>query len=232
MSGGPLPTHRDFVALARPALATLARWWSLSLVVGACGTKTQDIHETREAKAQTCVSCHRAAYNAATSPQHAGQFAETCESCHSTNVWRPAALPDHHWYPLEGQHAFAPCGGCHTGEPARYAGTPKECASCHLPSYTAAKNPVHVMVVPQTCGGCHSKNAWIPATVTEHPWFALDGKHLTTPCVQCHTGNPKRFAGTAKECVGCHLVDYQQSKFPGHSAFPQTCRDCHNTGAW
>jgi hypothetical protein len=87
-------------------------------------------------------------------------------------------------------------------------------------------------VLPETCGSCHFKDAWLPATVTQHPWFLLDGKHVTTPCVSCHTGNPKRYVGTPQECVACHLSDYQNSKFPGHNAFPQTCKVCHTTVAW
>lgn len=194
--------------------------------------KTEDIHETEEARDRPCVTCHSSALAAVVNPKHAGEFPQTCETCHSTVAWSPAALPDHHWFALEGKHAVAACNGCHTGEPPRYAGTPTDCASCHLDSYTAATHPVHVNVLPQTCGGCHQTDAWIPATVTEHPWFTLDGKHTTTPCASCHTGNPKRFAGTPNQCVDCHLSDYQNSTFPGHDQFPKTCPDCHNTGGW
>lgn len=194
--------------------------------------RTEDIHDTEEARAEPCADCHRAAFLAAVNPQHLGQFQPTCESCHNTSGWTPAALPDHHWFTLDGAHASTPCASCHGGEPSRYAGTPTDCAGCHQSSYDAAKNPVHVGVLPETCGGCHTKDAWIPATVIEHPWFQLDGKHLTTPCASCHTGNPKRFAGTPTDCVGCHLGDYQRSTFPGHDKFPTTCHDCHNTGGW
>jgi hypothetical protein len=200
-------------------------------LLGACA-KTDDIHATEEARNQPCFSCHASAFASAASPLHAGKFATTCGSCHGTAGWRPAALPDHHWFVLDGQHASAECAGCHTGDPARYAGTPTECAGCHQSSYDSAQHPVHANVLPNTCGDCHSKDAWSPATVTVHPWFTLDGQHLTTPCVSCHTGNPKRFAGTPSACVGCHLADYQASTFPGHAMFPQTCKDCHNTKAW
>jgi hypothetical protein len=121
---------------------------------------------------------------------------------------------------------------CHIGNPRRFAGTPKYCVSCHRQEYTTTKNPPHVGVLPETCEGCHSKNAWLPATVTQHPWFQLDGKHVSTPCVSCHSGNPKRYVGTPQECVGCHLSDYQRATFPGHNNFPQTCKTCHNTMVW
>jgi Cytochrome c7 and related cytochrome c len=208
-----------------------AGWLLVAVFLSTCA-KTDDIHETAEARGQACASCHLAAYTASLSPAHVGQLPQTCEVCHTTSAWRPAALPEHRWYVLEGRHASATCADCHTGDPPRYAGTPADCAGCHLPAFTTAMNPVHVNVLSQTCEMCHSKNTWIPATVTEHPWFALDGQHLTTPCINCHTGNPKRFAGTPDTCVGCHLVDYQRSTLPGHDQFPLTCRDCHNTGKW
>jgi hypothetical protein len=179
-----------------------------------------------------CVGCHLSSFQNAEHPVHVGVLAETCGGCHSTKGWTPATLTDHPWFPLKDRHAATPCAGCHTGQPARYAGTPTECAGCHLSSFQSAQHPVHVGVLAQTCGGCHSSKAWTPATVTEHPWFPLDGKHLSTPCISCHTGTPRQFAGTSNQCVGCHLADYQRSTFPGHNAFPQTCRDCHNTGAW
>jgi hypothetical protein len=198
---------------------------------GACA-RTEDIHETLEAREQSCVTCHGSAFAYAANPPHRGQMPETCETCHATSRWKPAALPEHPWFALDGSHARATCGGCHTGAPPRYAGTPSDCASCHLPQYEGATHPVHVNVLPQTCGACHDPAAWAPATVTEHPWFTLDGRHLTAPCTGCHTGTPKRFDGTPSACVGCHLGDFQRSTVPGHQSFPQTCHDCHDTGGW
>lgn len=225
MPGEPISFR---VAVRRAAFA-LGLGSSLGPV--AC-EKTSDIHDTEEARSRPCIACHASAFAAVSSPLHAGKFPETCGSCHTTLAWSPAALPDHHWFVLDGEHASTPCAGCHTGDPPRYAETPTDCAGCHSASYESATNPVHVGVLPQTCGDCHSREAWTPATVTQHPWFGLDGKHLTTPCVSCHTGNPKRFAGTPTDCVGCHLADYQRSTFPGHGQFPKTCHDCHTTAGW
>ncbi|HVU03275.1 MAG TPA: cytochrome c3 family protein [Polyangiaceae bacterium] len=221
-------------AVAPPSRRNAARRGAsalLAVLALGCAT-TEDIHATAEARGQPCVNCHAEAYAAAKSPLHLGAFPETCNQCHTTRSWSPAALPDHHWFSLDGHHGQIACGACHTGDPPRFAGTPTECSGCHLPAYTAAEHPAHVNVLPQTCGDCHGKDAWTPATVKEHPWFVLDGKHLTAPCIGCHTGNPKRFAGTPSDCVACHLADYQRSTFPGHSSFPQTCHDCHDTGGW
>jgi hypothetical protein len=87
-------------------------------------------------------------------------------------------------------------------------------------------------VLPQTCDHCHQVSGWTPATVDEHPWFTLDGKHLTALCAGCHTGSPKRFAGTPRTCDSCHLADFERSTFPGHQSFPHTCQDCHKTEKW
>jgi len=219
---------RPILGCARLAIG--AALCTAALLAGCA--KTEDIHETKEAAGQACANCHRAAFAAAASPVHVGQFPDTCNSCHTTNGWSPAALPDHHWFTLDGKHASTSCKGCHTGEPPRYAGTPSDCASCHLPSYTTAMHPVHVNVLPQTCGNCHSREGWTPATVDQHPWFVLDGHHAITPCVSCHTGDPKRFRGTPSTCDACHDADYQRSTFPGHSAFSKDCKACHKTGGW
>jgi hypothetical protein len=87
-------------------------------------------------------------------------------------------------------------------------------------------------VLPETCGSCHNTRQWTPATVTDHPWYPLDGRHATTSCAGCHTGSPSRYRGTPTECVDCHLADYKKSTYPVHDTLPQTCPDCHNTAGW
>ena len=204
---------------------------AISTALTAC-SRAQDPHETTEARGQPCINCHRSAYASALSPTHVGALPETCNTCHNTNAWTPATVTEHPWFELRGQHLMAPCSGCHTGTPARYQGTPTVCVDCHRPAFAAATNPAHVGMFPETFNTCHGTTSWVPGTLTEHPWFLLDGKHALTPCASCHTGNPHRFAGTPSECVGCHLGDYQKSAYPGHDKFPQTCRDCHGTTAW
>ena len=108
----------------------------------------------------------------------------------------------------------------------------RACTDCHATAYNAATNPPHVNVLAQTCGDCHSTTAWIPATVSTHPWFTLDGAHLATACTHCHAGTPSTFVGVPTVCSGCHLGDYEASTYPGHSTFPKTCADCHTTTSW
>jgi hypothetical protein len=109
-----------------------------------------------------------------------------------------------------------------------------DCAYCHEPDYAAAKHPLHRTgdkdLYPKTCGSCHETKRFRPAHFA-HP-FPLDGQHALTACWQCHVGSPPVFAGTPRECLGCHVGDFASSNFPGHSAFQATCLDCHTTTGW
>jgi hypothetical protein len=120
--------------------------------------KTDDIHQTDEARSQPCVSCHRSAYSAALTPQHVGMFPETCSSCHNTYDWRPAAFPDHPW-PLTGKHASTPCASCHVNAP-KFAGTPTTCAGCHAQDFqrsdASPHNAFKQMGTTPDCGMCHT----------------------------------------------------------------------------
>ena len=105
------------------------------------------------------------------------------------------------------------------------------CASCHMPDYRHADNPVHVDVKPATCAVCHSQDSWRPSVV-HHEWWPLVGAHQKAECSFCHKGSPPVFKGTSKDCVSCHRQDYDSSTFPGHSTFPTKCADCHTTIAF
>ena len=53
--------------------------------------------------------------------------------------------------------------------------------------------------------------------------FPLVGAHATQACAACHKNGV--YKGTPRDCVGCHLADYQQTTNPNHAAagFPTTC---------
>jgi hypothetical protein len=108
-----------------------------------------------------------------------------------------------------------------------------ECVSCHSSAFASTSSPKHAGGgFPETCNTCHSTVSWVPATVVTHEWFALAGAHASAACTKCHVGTPTVWAGTPQECVGCHLADYQSSRYPTHETFPKTCADCHNTSDW
>ena len=63
----------------------------------------------------------------------------------------------------------------------------KACFSCHSGAYSAARNPVHVNQLPQTCQDCHQTKAWVPSTATDHPYWPILNKHVGVSCVACHS---------------------------------------------
>jgi len=116
-----------------------------------------------------------------------------------------------------------------TQDHGRIAVRSADCIVCHSDDVQHALNPPHEGF-PNTCGDCHSSDAWSPAHFM-HSW-PLNGAHATVACASCHVGDPPVYVGTPTLCVGCHRADYDSSTFPGHSDFPTTCENCHTTDAW
>lgn len=99
----------------------------------------------------TCVSCH--------TDVHLGQLVANCESCHSTDTFRPGAYTHRSRTVtalLTGAHARAACADCHPSTTGRFpAGTGTAirfttgtaCVSCHVDQHRGALGP--------NCGNCH-----------------------------------------------------------------------------
>jgi len=176
-----------------------------------------------------CYACHQANYAQAKNPNHAAAgYATTCESCHKpTDPDWLRATTSHVSFALVGIHATQPCAACHrTGA---YAGTPRDCYSCHQANYTQTRNPNHAAAgYPTTCESCHKPTDpdWLRAT-TSHTSFALVGVHATQPCAACHRNGV--YAGTPRDCYSCHQANYNQTTNPNHAAagFATTCDGCH-----
>ncbi len=107
------------------------------------------------------------------------------------------------------------------------------CINCHNSAYMTTTNPKHAGVMPTNCNTCHNTGSWLPATVTDHHWFPLDGKHTTVACGNCHVNgyNP---GATPTDCYSCHMADFQNASnnIAGHANFATTCQDCHTTAGW
>ena len=186
--------------------------------------------------AQDCASCHLNDYNGTTNPGHkTAGFPTACATCHTTTQWK-GAIFNHNAatkFPLTGKHTTAACQSCHVNN--RFAGTPQDCASCHLDSFNGTTNPNHKSAgFPTACATCHTTAQWTGAkfdhnTATKFP---LTGKHTTAACQACHVSN--RFAGTAQDCAGCHIDDYNGTTNPGHKSagFSTSCSTCHTTAQW
>lgn len=195
----------------------------------ACGTTTNDVHETEEAKSSTCITCHSGAYRVASNPVHVNKIPDTCQDCHSTKAWSPVELEDHFWWPLQNKHANLKCEACHESG-FRAGDTSKDCQSCHRKDYDEATEPKHAGF-PLDCTLCHTDTGFKPSSF-KHPW-PLDGAHATTPCASCHTGDPPAYKGTPTDCRSCHQADYDTAKNPIHQGvFATTCADCHTASSW
>jgi hypothetical protein len=95
---------------------------------------------------------------------------DTCESCHSTVVWRPADRTDHAQIPAA---VSGSCTGCHNGTLSISTGT-----------VTGKPTDAIHQNVTQECGSCHTTLAWTPA--------AFDHTGIASGCSGCHNGTAAR----------------------------------------
>ncbi len=177
-----------------------------------------------------CINCHRDDYENANNPDHVrAGFPLQCQGCHSINDpnWDEASF-NHATFPLRGVHQTLDCQSCHVNNVFR--GTPRNCIGCHRQDYEATRNPDHRKAGFSTnCQQCHNfgDEDWDDADLDHTQFFRLVGVHATIPCQSCHVNNV--FAGTPKNCIGCHKTDYQNANNPNHVAagFSTDCQQCH-----
>jgi len=177
-----------------------------------------------------CESCHQDDLARTNDPNHIAQgWTQDCQRCHSPTDWRGASF-NHSIFPLTGAHIPLDCSLCHIG--GVFKGTPRDCASCHLGDYNATTDPNHVMAgFPTNCEQCHNTTMWEGATFN-HTTFPLTGAHISLDCSLCHIGGV--FQGTPRNCVDCHLTEYNNTTNPNHAAsgFSTNCDQCHSTTMW
>ena len=178
-----------------------------------------------------CVGCHLADYQRTTSPNHAASgIATTCETCHraTDTSFKGGGFNHSSTFPLVGLHATQACASCHKN--GVFKGTPRDCVGCHLADYQRTTSPNHAAAgYATTCDTCHrpTDTSWTSGGFNHTSTFPLVGLHATQPCASCHKNGVYR--GTPRDCVGCHLADYQRTTNPNHAAagFPTTCDACH-----
>lgn len=189
-----------------------------------------------------CVSCHLSNYQSAKNPDHvAGGFAQTCQTCHTTIAWQPAAF-DHSslGFPLTNAHADPPrvCLDCHINN--NYSLTSTACASCHLKDYNTATTPVnHAQLgFPTACESCHDTVQWSDGKFDHTATgFPLTNSHAVPPrvCADCHISNNYGLTSANATCVSCHLNAYNTATTPVNhiqAGFPTACELCHDTIVW
>jgi Cytochrome c7 and related cytochrome c len=184
--------------------------------------KVRDLNKTFLGLGTSCVSCHL--------DPHAGQLGDDCQRCHSQDAWKPAGAFNHARtnFPLTGLHQNVACAKCHGPKPgeaaARYKGIPfVNCQSCHA-------DP-HQGTFKGTCQSCHSTTGWrsiLPTNNFDHDKtkFPLHGKHVETPCSQCHKNDNFKTPIAHALCKNCH-EDVHRGQFEGRAA-GSDCKACHN----
>jgi hypothetical protein len=181
-----------------------------------------------------CFMCHQTDYQNAASPNHSGgNFAHTCDQCHTTSVWTPSTFSHANTsFPLAGAHQSVPCASCHVNNV--FAGLHQNCIDCHQSDFKSAPNPNHVTGGFSTaCTTCHSMTAWSPASFDHSGLpFQVSGAHTSLQCQNCHVNG--NYQLTFITCFQCHQNDFNQTANPNHLAgnYNHQCSICHSTASW
>jgi hypothetical protein len=192
--------------------------------------------------ASECISCHRADYDAASSPKHSlSGFSTDCRRCHLLTAWTPANMSEHDaaFFPIySGTHLnqWSDCSSCHT-VPGNNSIV--SCIDCHQHSQ-ASTDPTHrgmpgYSYSSTACLTCHPTGIRRDYLDHDAEFFPIySGTHLNqwSDCTSCHTGTGKN-AGFS--CTDCHqhsqtATDPTHSGMPGYSYTSTSCFDCHPTG--
>lgn len=177
-----------------------------------------------------CQECHRdIAADLRGGTGYHGRTGDTaCRRCHTDHRGREARIVvldetkfDHRLtdYQLRGEHRGKACAGCHrAGEKHREA--PADCYSCHR------GNDKHRSNLGPHCEACHGEEGWKMGRFDHSKTrFPLLHRHAQVRCADCHVD--ERYAGTARDCVGCHRTD---DAHRGHNG--PRCESCHTEQDW
>ncbi len=127
--------------------------------------------------------------------------------------------------------------------PGQHVGN-QDCVACHRSDYEATTDPPHVPAFPETCGDCHSTDAWVPA-VGGHPEASFPiamGPHGGIACADCHDFSRAPNGPENTTCVGCHSGEHMRETmdalhtsravagYPTGPQEPNFCLVCHPDG--
>jgi Cytochrome c7 and related cytochrome c len=173
-----------------------------------------------------CSDCH--------ADPHHGTFAQSCETCHTTEGWKkiPEAQQFDHSktkFPLLGKHAQVDCVKCHTEGDFKRPVAFAKCMDCHTPDphggqFADRKDKGE-------CAGCHTVDGWKPSLfdVKAHAASAypLLGKHAAVACDECHVpaGTATQYKIAFAKCLDCHK-DVHNGQFAA-APYKNQCETCH-----
>jgi hypothetical protein len=165
----------------------------------------------------TCNECH------AKEDTHKGKFGPKCETCHVASDWKKIGF-DHSRdtkYPLLGKHQPLKCEACHKGT-LYVEKLPSTCEACHR-----GDDP-HKARYGAKCETCHAEQDWkrISFDHSRDTKYSLRGKHESTKCDACHTGDLYKLK-LETTCISCHKKDDKHENQLGSK-----CETCHNEKSW
>jgi hypothetical protein len=199
------------------------------------GFKPSSFDTTRHRQGR-CADCHLESHG----QQLAGLAGvATCGSCHVLTGWLASTYTGERHrlagFALEGRHAAASCGACHSAQRADLPPFPVTdslgpagvrfklgrtgCASCHADPHRGQYQ--------DRCASCHDARAFRPSTLgpaghAEYG-FALDGAHRAVACAACHAGLDSRTGGA-------FLVAAAKQPMPlALTTDKKTCAACHQS---
>ena len=213
-----------------------------------------DCHEDRTFPnpPTSCFGCHEA------DDAHDGRSGQQCENCHNPTDWHDSSF-DHARdteFPLEGKHADAACGDCHSENPFEDE-MDMACVSCHL------EDDAHDKHRGDQCDSCHVSAEWEKSFFDHdvHTDYKLLGGHkevevacndchvepifdveLMTSCESCHLDDDPHEGTLGTQCESCHtevnwqdpvFFDHDLTRFPLHGVHEEKeCDSCHATQAF
>ena len=213
-----------------------------------------DCHEDRTFPnpPTNCFGCHEA------DDSHDGRSGQQCQNCHNPTDWHDSSF-DHARdteFLLEGKHAAAACGDCHSENPFEDE-MDRACVSCHL------EDDAHDKHRGDQCDSCHVSTEWEERFFDHdvHTDYKLLGGHkdvevacndchvepifdveLKTSCDSCHLDDDPHEGTLGTQCESCHtevnwqdpvFFDHDLTRFPLHGVHEeQECDSCHATQAF
>ena len=174
---------------------------------------------------KTCNGCHKKDDDA---KGHKGSLGDKCQDCHTIKKWKDTFFDhDKTKFPLKNSHADAKvqCKDCHANN--HFKNTPLNCFACHKKD-DDSKNGHHGRY-GQKCETCHTDKdrKTLKFDHDRDTKYALLGKHRTTKCNDCHTGNNLYKDKAPTTCIGCHKKDDKHKGSEGDK-----CEDCHVEQDW
>jgi hypothetical protein len=172
----------------------------------------------REA-ATDCNTCHKK------DDKHKGSLGPKCADCHNESSWKEVKFDhDKTDFALTGKHIDVKCADCH--KDTKYKETPKTCIGCHKKDDDGVKG--HKGLYGEKCETCHNAKAWKPSKFNHDTdtKYALNGKHKSVKCADCHTGNLYKVK-TSQVCYDCHKKDDKHKDSLG-----KECAACHTERDW